>query len=340
MPRGAFCNTFDLHLYNKLPFVIEIFVLSIFEWLLKTGFTVKHFDFISVSAAVASIQVSCASPIPPDSLESPFSHGPRIQKGPVNIVKQAWIDSQNMDTFSSLDSDLTSSNDIASSNEYTGNGVIRSKVKRPRASKPGLPKPKIYRKEKDSSKKLKGGSKKRKLQRERALQDSSDEEDDGSKFLMKLEKDLTTPLKMMATSDDVVEELLITSTPFKNLDNGASPQLPSPIRGLTPLRNAGVFDGSFLDLIDKKAMSPDLGAKKYSPESAMKLSPNTSLDFNVLDKVTDSPDSNTSLNNQNLSRFLNEYCIDPNLAESAENFPNLNWSVVQQMVDCMDTDQS
>ena len=32
---GAFCNTFDLH--YKLPFVIKIFVLSIFECPLKTG---------------------------------------------------------------------------------------------------------------------------------------------------------------------------------------------------------------------------------------------------------------------------------------------------------------
>ena len=293
-----------------------------------------------MSAAVASIQVSCASPIPPDGFDSQVSHGSVMQKGPINIVKQAWLDTQNMDTYSSMENDLTSSNDIASSNEYMGISGNRAKVKRSRTSKPGLPKPKMYHEEKVNSKKSKGGSKRRKLQQERALQESSDEEDEGSRFLSKLEKDLTTPLKMLATSDNVVEELLTTSTPFKNINNSGSPTLPSPIRGLTPLRSAGVFDGSFLDLIDKKAMSPDLGDKKYSPESAMKLSPNTSLDFNVLDKVTDSPDSNTSFNNQNLSRFLNEYCIDPNLAESAENFPNLNWSVVQQMVDSMDTDQT
>ena len=29
-----------LSTYNKLPFVIKIFVLSIFEWSLKTGFSV------------------------------------------------------------------------------------------------------------------------------------------------------------------------------------------------------------------------------------------------------------------------------------------------------------
>ena len=34
--KGAFCNNFD----PKLPVVIKIFVLSIFEWLFYTGFTV------------------------------------------------------------------------------------------------------------------------------------------------------------------------------------------------------------------------------------------------------------------------------------------------------------
>ena len=35
--KRAFSNTFDLH--NKLSLVIKIFVLSVFEWPLKTGFT-------------------------------------------------------------------------------------------------------------------------------------------------------------------------------------------------------------------------------------------------------------------------------------------------------------
>ena len=35
----AFCNSFDLH--HKLPFVFKTFVLSIFEWPLKTGFTLN-----------------------------------------------------------------------------------------------------------------------------------------------------------------------------------------------------------------------------------------------------------------------------------------------------------
>ena len=32
-----------LSTFNKLPFVVKIFVLSIFEWPLKTGFTALYF---------------------------------------------------------------------------------------------------------------------------------------------------------------------------------------------------------------------------------------------------------------------------------------------------------
>ena len=35
----SFCNTFDC---IKLPFVFKTFVLCIFEWPLKTGYTVKQ----------------------------------------------------------------------------------------------------------------------------------------------------------------------------------------------------------------------------------------------------------------------------------------------------------
>ena len=37
--NGAFCNTIH-STFIKLPFVFKTFVLSIFEWPLKTGFTV------------------------------------------------------------------------------------------------------------------------------------------------------------------------------------------------------------------------------------------------------------------------------------------------------------
>ena len=38
--KRAFCNTFDLHYFR--PYVVKTFVLSIFEWPFKTGFTVLY----------------------------------------------------------------------------------------------------------------------------------------------------------------------------------------------------------------------------------------------------------------------------------------------------------
>ena len=45
--------TFDLHL--KLPFVIKIFVLSIFEWPIKTGFTVSENLTINCPASALNL---------------------------------------------------------------------------------------------------------------------------------------------------------------------------------------------------------------------------------------------------------------------------------------------
>ena len=42
--KRAFCNNFD---HIKLPFVFKTFVLYIFEWPLKTGFTVQCLLFNS-----------------------------------------------------------------------------------------------------------------------------------------------------------------------------------------------------------------------------------------------------------------------------------------------------
>ena len=44
-------NTFD---FIKLPFVLKTFVLSIFEWLIKTGFTVTML-FVEVEGNHAGI---------------------------------------------------------------------------------------------------------------------------------------------------------------------------------------------------------------------------------------------------------------------------------------------
>ena len=42
--------------FSKLPLVIRTFILSIFEWLLKTGFTV--FSLFVVCRLIASVKVS------------------------------------------------------------------------------------------------------------------------------------------------------------------------------------------------------------------------------------------------------------------------------------------
>ena len=42
-------NPAILSIFIKLAFVIKIFVLSIFEWLLKTGFTLLYIDINALS---------------------------------------------------------------------------------------------------------------------------------------------------------------------------------------------------------------------------------------------------------------------------------------------------
>ena len=48
-PRGALCNTLA---FIKLPFVIKIFVLFIFEWPFYKGFTVKFTNAIQQPCCV------------------------------------------------------------------------------------------------------------------------------------------------------------------------------------------------------------------------------------------------------------------------------------------------
>ena len=57
--KRAFCNTFNL---IKLPFVLKTFVLSIFEWSLKTGFTVQLYNqngFIRILVKPADLYQHC-----------------------------------------------------------------------------------------------------------------------------------------------------------------------------------------------------------------------------------------------------------------------------------------
>ncbi|XP_060569989.1 forkhead box protein M1-like [Ruditapes philippinarum] len=293
-----------------------------------------------VSAAVASIQVSGASPVPQEHYcDTTSLQKEHFYNKPMNIVKHAWINCQNTDTASSLDSDrlsqtdITSSGEIVSSNEFTGQ---RTKSKRPRV-KPGIPKPTFYKKEEQKVKTT--GSKRRKLQQKvRTLSnESSDEDEDGVKFIANLEKEIfSKPFKSHEAED--MEHLLNTSTPAKGLSHSAA-DLPSPIHGFTPLRNSGLFDGSFLDTLgDRKALglSPETSDLKKILQTSPSLgdSPDDFLDFNVLaspGKFEGSPGQNG-----NLSRILSECGLDPGM-DNAENFPHLNWSVVDQIVDSMDT---
>lgn len=303
-----------------------------------------------MSAAVASIQVSSSSPIPQENLCDPKNlKKDHFYNKPINIVKQAWMNCQSVETVSSVESDrftnsqnhFTSSSEIASSNEFTGN---RAKSKRPRV-KPGLPKPILYEKKEKKTKAC--GSKRRKLQQKvrTLLSESSDDDEDGSKFISNLEKELfSQPFKSLKTDD--MEQMLTTSTPAKGLSLSTA-DLPSPISGFTPLRNSALFDGSFLDtLADRKALglSPDASYCRKQSHSSPCLGGNPddfSLDFNVLPSpeiFEGSPNHNGSLSNQNLSRILCEYGLDPSIDNAAaEQFLNFNWSVVDQMVNNMDT---
>ena len=264
----------------------------------------------------------------------------------VNIVKQAWLDCHSTDTASSVDSDIvtsndmTSSNEIATSSEFTKN---RSKSKRPRIIKSGLPKPRIYVEEK-VVKKLTGSKRRKIQQKERPLlNDSSDEEEDeGEKFISNLVKDLGDPRK---SHDSEMEDPLTTSTPLKNIDNSSIAHLPSPISGFTPFRSNSVFDGSFLDTL---AGHKNLGLTS-SPGNDRKtsLGQNDSPNSSLLDFVTIPPlyspdkydEGSPDPNNPNLSKFLTECGLDPNFVENTETFPNLNWSSIQQIVDSMDTNE-
>ncbi|WAR02425.1 FOXM1-like protein [Mya arenaria] len=306
-----------------------------------------------VSAAVASIHMSSASPIPTDQLGDTSQVSQEhiyTKKASSNILKQAWIKCQTAEsTASSVDSEVagssevTSSAEVASSSEFSGN---RAKSKRPRV-KPGLPKPTLYKKGREDKAETKlPGSKRRKLQQKvrELANESSDEEDDGSKFISELEKEMfSAPYDSMETG--VMDEILNTSTPAPN-KRRTKEELPSPIHAFTPVRGSTLFDGSFLDSLgDKKilGLSLDYSEMKGSGSNTPRLgnSPNSSLlDFNVLpfvspDKLNDSCDQPVNLSNHNLSRILSECGLDPN--DNPEHFPNLNWSVVQQMVDSMDT---
>ncbi|KAK3597625.1 hypothetical protein CHS0354_030175 [Potamilus streckersoni] len=295
-----------------------------------------------VSNAVASIQIPGASYT--NNSDATVTKGsiklagitPKTQpihshsrRKETNIVRQAWLDAElQLETpLEGKSAILHDPLEKEKSTSKSGRGK-RSRVKI------GLPRPKIYKEKSrsDKRKEKEQASKRRRMQAEKdLLEDSSDEEEVGSAFLLNLEKDFTTPMKNILDSINDSSHSLSTSTPVKDEECGPSNDFVSPIRGMTPLRSSALFDGSFLDAVkdsdsDKGlSFSPELhGTRKYSPKISPgnSRSPNSSLlDLNVLPFFS-SPDKGdvipeeSIVNGQNLSRFLAEFNIDPSLLDT------------------------
>lgn len=296
-------------------------------------------SFVLVPAAVASIDVSSASPIPSKpycdnqiiKLEHIYTRQPSN-----NILKQAWRDCQNLHSASSLDTDGDLTNEKTSSpSDQAAISESNTDTAKTRRVKRGLPKPKMYNKENKRNKKC---QKKKLKQKVRKLQNDISDDEDGTKLISKLEKEIFSK-SLNSVETEEMADILTTSTPARQ-KQAPHTDLPSPIHGLTPLRTNCLFDENFLNpLEDRKCMSlsPDFKAVKSnvgSPDvSLIEISPLVSPDkFGA----GHSDGHDMSLSNQNLSRFLSEYGLD-SACDNGEQFLNLNWSAVQQMVDSMDT---
>ncbi|XP_060064528.1 uncharacterized protein LOC132544893 [Ylistrum balloti] len=250
-------------------------------------------------------------------------------KQSISIVRQAWIDSQNNST--SDDSDTSRLRDIkcSSSSSHTQSGAKKPKLRQ------SLPKPKIYMRTTPPSRKGKARRKQKLVPKERELMaDSSDEE------LENLEQE--DPLTNVLSCSD--STTLSTSTPLK-VCGFPSPQMPSPIVGLTPLRNSGLLDSSFLECLkDSDAeskgflISPDIRCAKKLPLGQNRTPPNSSvLDLNFSFSQTPlrcdpGTDFGGGDHNQSLSKFLAEFPIDTNMMEDGlpVDISNLNWSIGEQ----------
>lgn len=288
---------------------------------------------------MASIDVSSASPIPSKpycdnhlmNLEHIYTRQPSE-----NILKQAWRDCQNLHAASSLGTncDLTSEQTSRSSDQaaVSESNTVPAKMRR---VKRGLPKPKMYNKENQSNKKC---QKKKLKQKVRKLQNDISDDEDGTKLISKLEKEIFSK-SLNSVEAEEMADILTTSTPARQ-KQAPHADLPSPIHGLTPLRTNCLFDDNFLNpLEDRKclSLSPDFKTVKNnigSPNvSLIEISPLVSPDkFGA----GQSDGHDMSLSNQNLSRILSECGLD-SACDNGEQFLNLNWSAVQQIVDSMDT---
>ncbi|OWF54986.1 uncharacterized protein LOC110465629 [Mizuhopecten yessoensis] len=264
-------------------------------------------------SAIAPKEVSTSTPSPKHS---------------ISIVRQAWIDSQNNST--SDDSDTTRLGD--SKCIHSSQGQTGAKKAKLRA---GLPKPKIYMRTTPPSRKGKARRKQKLVPKERELMAESSEED-----LENLEQE--DPLTSVLPSSG--STTVSTSTPLK-VCGFPSPQMPSPIIGLTPLRSSGLLDSSFLDCLkdsDSESkgflISPDIRCAKKLSLGQNRTPPNSSvLDLNFSFSQTPlrcdpGTDFGGGDHNQSLSKFLAEFPIDTNMMEDGlpVDISSLNWSVGEQ----------
>lgn len=248
---------------------------------------------------------------------------------PINIVRQAWLDSQNNSTSDESDT----------SRQCNTNSGFTSPVQ-PGAKKPklrtGLPTPKIYTRTTPPSRKGKARRKQKLVAKERELMAESSEEED----VENLKQDDPRPENPIPEDSPVVA----TSTPFKGC-GFPSPQLPSPIVGFTPLRNSGLLDASFSEYLKDSdteskgfLISPDIRcAKKLSlvqsrtPPNSVPLELNFSFSQTPL-RCDSGAEFGGGDHNQSLSKFLSEFPIDTNMMEDGlpVDISALNWSVGDQ----------
>ncbi|XP_062566194.1 forkhead box protein M1-like [Saccostrea cucullata] len=245
-----------------------------------------------------------------------------------NIVEQAWINAQSL-------------SDNEKRTETIGNTLNTDTVdlsaKRKKQNN-GLPKPKIYP-QSNPQKRQRSRRKQKLVPKERdLLNDSSDDNDnDVKEFINKLEQDLPTPLRAILDGNE--SDKVTTSTPMKNTTG--SPNLPSPIKGITPLKGVSLLDSSFLDgfkdLEDGRNPfgSPNfmLNMKKMSP--SLMRSPNASQFDNLFSGLTPIKGDLNSSNNENLSRILGEFPLDGIESEDemlTNNLSNMNWSAICQNI--------
>ncbi|XP_050408810.1 uncharacterized protein LOC126823831 [Patella vulgata] len=259
---------------------------------------------------------------------------------PVSLVRQAWIDAQccmSEDDREEPNMAVPFQERPAFSNtENKNNEVIVQHAKKQKV-KAGLPVPTIYtnnnlRKTKRTKSRIKSNS--NHTSSERNLLDSSDSECDSEDDKI---SDLPTPIRQLFSDTPSMKNNISTSTPVRHAVTSIE-QLPSPIRGFTPVRCGNIFDGSFLDMIQEEVFASLAGSPNAVANNLVNQdSPNVSLsDFGLFRTPPDkksgrSPQESNHSHGQSLCRFLADFPIDSNIIAEAGGISedlslNLNWS--------------